>query len=511
MKKARDQNLSSSKRVKTPARADALYDVIVVGGGPAGSVLAWELARHNVKTLVLDRARFPRVKVCGDYVEPRGLRLLDAMQCLKPLEADSPLPITHTAIFVESVCRYRGRIPFYGRQENLPPHGYIIPREQLDHLLLRAAAQAGAQVREETTVTAVSTDEHGVHIEARRGNRKEVYRGRMVVGADGVSSIVARSAGLLADDPRHTAISQRAYASGIEGDVGEAAFFFETDLFPGYGWMFPIAGGMVNFGVGVLAETSQRMDISVPQLFREFFEKLKRSHHRYANLQLCGPPIGGIVKTYGGAGRNYFERGLLIGDAGSFVDPMTGEGITPAMESALIAACVIRDALAAGRFDAGLLSVYEKNFRAYFDPSMIFVDLCAATMRNRHLGEMWLKAVARGCELAQRDRDFAHTTGACFGGLEIDPSGVLSQLWINMAAELATLAPRSLMAFIEGTPNPLSATVREIIGWQVNGWKSFLADPVWHAGWMLDLEKKWLHALAVMSRSGLDPRAKGLL
>jgi hypothetical protein len=246
-------------------------------------------------------------------------------------------------------------------------------------------------------------------------------------------------------------------------------------------------------------------------LFREFFEKLKRTHHRCANLQLCQPPIGGIVKTYGGAGSNYFDGGLLIGDAGSFVDPMTGEGITSAMESALIAAPVIRNALAAGRFDAPFLSAYERDFRAYFDPSMIFVDLCAATMRNKHLGEPWLKAVARGCELAQRDEDFARTTVACFGGLEINPSGVLAQIWTNTALELATLCPRGMLAFIQGQPNPLLSTAHELIGWQINGWKSLLDDPVWHAGWMLDLERKWLHALSIMSEAKADPRADGLL
>lgn len=511
LKKLRDQNNAPQRGRKQPGKAEPLYDVIIVGGGPAGSALAWELARHDVKTLLLDRARFPRVKVCGDYVEPRGLRLLEMMQCLKSLEAGSPLPITHTAVYVESQCRYRGRIPFYGARDDLPPHGYIIPREQLDHLLLKAALKAGARVQEETAVTAVSADKKRVKVEARRGRHREVYQGYLVVGADGVNSIVARDAGLLANDARHTAISQRSYASGIQGEVGEAAFFFETDLFPGYGWMFPIAGNMVNFGVGVLAETCSRLDISVPRLFREFFEKLKRTHHRCANLQLCQPPIGGIVKTYGGAGSNYFDGGLLIGDAGSFVDPMTGEGITSAMESALIAAPVIRNALAAGRFDAPFLSAYERDFRAYFDPSMIFVDLCAATMRNKHLGEPWLKAVARGCELAQRDEDFARTTVACFGGLEINPSGVLAQIWTNTALELATLCPRGMLAFIQGQPNPLLSTAHELIGWQINGWKSLLDDPVWHAGWMLDLERKWLHALSIMSEAKADPRADGLL
>ena len=73
-------------------------------------------------------------------------------------------------------------------------------------------------------------------------------------------------------------------------------------------------GGMVNFGVGILAESARRLNVRVPQLFRSFFDKLRRTHHRCTKLKLCRPPIGGIVKTYGGAGPNVFDGGLLIGD-----------------------------------------------------------------------------------------------------------------------------------------------------------------------------------------------------
>ena len=485
--------------------------MVIVGAGPAGSVLAWALAKRGINALVLDRALFPREKVCGDYIEPRGLRLLDEMGCLKPLEADSPLPIAYSATFVNSKCRYRGKIPFYGLRDDLPPHGHIIPRERLDHLLMETAAKAGATVEQGTTVTAVTTGKKMAVVEAERGKRRVNYKTKLAVGADGVNSVVARSAGLLAWDSRYTAVSQRAYACGIDGDIGEAAFYFDDEFFPGYGWMFPMGGGVVNLGVGILSETAERLSINIPKLFEEFLSKLKRTHHRCANLELIRRPIGGIVKTYGGAGPNYFSGGLLIGDAGSFVDPMTGEGITPAMDSALIAADVIENALSSGRTDAEFLSAYEARFRAYFDPSMIFLDLCAATMRNERMGACWLKAMVRGCELAQRDSNFGRTTGAYFGGLEINPTGILSEVWRNMLSDLATLGPRSLSALLASEPSPLFSAVGAIIEWQMSWWKSALEDPIWHASWAMDLERKWLRFLSVINETRMDPRAKGLL
>jgi geranylgeranyl reductase family protein len=486
------------------------YDVIVAGGGPAGSTLAWELARRDVRVLLLERTRFPREKVCGDYVEPRGLRILQEMGCLEQLERGAPLPITHSATFVDWECCYTGKIPFYGTDNHLPPHGYIIPRDELDDAMLQAAERAGATVHQETLVTSVDAGSSGVLVEARRGGKVVRYRSRLIAGADGANSIVGTSAGALVDDPRYTAVAQRAYATGIDGELGEAVFFFDQELFPGYGWMFPMSGGRVNLGVGILSETRRRLDINVPTLFVDFVERLRRSHPRCTNLELCSTPIGGIVRTYGGAGSNYFDRGVLIGDAGSFVDPMTGEGITPAAESALLAAPVLQAALAAGRFDAQQLSAYEPAFRAYFDPAMTFLDLCAAVLRNRQLARPWLKALARGCELAQTDPAFARTGGSYFGGLDIQPSGILSHIWVRIAEDIVLAWPR-LLGGLASTGASRATSVGDLIEWQAEWSRSLMSDPFWHTRWALDVQRKSVKVAASLLRSGEDPRAAGLV
>ena len=286
-------------------------------------------------------------------------------------------------------------------------------------------------------------------------------------------------------------------------------FFFDEDTFPGYGWMFPMAGGRVNLGVGILSETRRRLDVNVPELFAEFVERLRQVHPRCASLELCGPPIGGIVKTYGGAGPNYFDGGVLVGDAGGFVDPMTGEGITPAMESALLASPVLRAALDAGQFDAGRLSAYETAFRDYFDPAMTFLDLCAATLRNRHLARPWLKALARGCDLAQTDPGFARTGGSYFGGLDVQPFGILGQLWVRVVQDLALAWPR-LLSGARGGDRPAGTSVAELIEWQTSLLRSLLSDPLWHARWTIDVQRKWVRLLSTTGHAGEDPRFAGI-
>lgn len=461
--------------------------------------------------MVLERARFPREKVCGDYVEPRGLRILERIGCLARLEERKPLPITHSATFVDWRCRYRGEIPFYGLSAHLPPHGYIIPRDELDDVMLDAAERAGATVHQGTSVTAVRRGQSsGVEVEARRGARVARYRAHLVAGADGANSVVAGSAGLLVGDHRHIAVALRAYAAGLDADVGEAAFFFDESLFPGYGWVFPMTGGRVNVGVGILSETRRRLNINVPSLFTTFLDGLRRHHPRCADLRLCAPPIGGIVKTYGGAGPNYFDGGVLVGDAGSFVDPMTGEGITPAMESALLSAPVLVGALEAGRYGARQLAAYRQAFRSHFDPAMTFLDLCAATLRNRHLAGPWLKALARGCELAQADPAFARTGGSYFGGVEVRPPGILAHLWIRIVQDLAMAMPRLLGGALGPGRGSTGTTVADLVAWQGAWWRSVLADPVWHARWTMDVQRKWIRVLALMPEAGEDPRAAGL-
>jgi menaquinone-9 beta-reductase len=490
--------------------APSKYDVIVTGGGPAGSTLAWDLARRGVRVLVLERTRFPREKVCGDYVEPRGLRILREMGCLDELERGQPLPISRLATFVDWVCRWADEIPFYGVDDNLLPHGYVIPRDRLDTAMLEAAERAGATVYQETLVTRVDASSDGVSVEARRDGKAVRYRSHLVAGADGANSVVGTSAGVLVDDARHTAVAQRAYAIGVDGDLREASFFFEESLFPGYGWVFPMAGGRVNLGIGILAETRQRLGLNVPALLFDFVERLRRSHPSCASLELCSQPIGGVVQTYGATAANHFDGGLLVGDAGGFVDPMTGEGITPAAESALLAAPVLQAALEVRRFDAKQLSAYETAFRAYFDPAMMFLDLCAATLRNRWLARPWLKALGRGCDLANGNPAFALAGGSYFGGLHVQPFGILSNLWTRIAEDVVLVWPRSLTGLTRGGASGTTG-IGDLLEWQTALSRSFVADPFWHTRWALDVQRKSLRVLSSLDPAQRDPRAAGLL
>jgi geranylgeranyl reductase family protein len=472
--------------------------------------MAWSLATRGLRVLVLDRARFPREKVCGDFVEPRGLRLFQTMGCLQKLEASKPLAITHVNLFLGTNSAYREHIPFYAVQTDLPQHGYIIPREELDQQILMSAVEAGAELREGCGVSGVERDGDTMVVrykDSARGDDGELTaKARIVVGADGTHSVVARSFGLLIDDPRYMAISQRAYVDGVNITTGEAAFVFDRDLFPGDGWMFPMKNGRANVGVGILAETRDRYKISVPKLFATFLQKLQSLHPGCAGIRLASKPIGGIVKTYGGRGKLVFDGGILIGDAGSFVDPMTGEGITPAAESALLGAEAIAAALESGRTDAATLSSYERSTRAYFDPAMCYLDYVACVMRNRHFGDFWLGVVERGCAMAMRDPSFAKLSGAAFGGLDVRPFDILSRMWAKSAMQMTSDAGRTATDIATGKFTAIPGML-DFGRWSTGWWGSIAEDPKWHGQWMADVTRKWIGLSRTVRLR--DPRAQG--
>jgi geranylgeranyl reductase family protein len=485
-------------------------DVLIVGGGPAGSIAAWDLARRGITAVVLERTSFPREKVCGDFVEPRGLRIMRAMGCLEALERSEPRPVSEMSTFVEWERRYAGPIAFYGQHQGLSPHGYVISRKELDAALIEAAARAGAIVHEQSAVTDVSRIGREMEVTAKSGRRTRRYRAPLVIGADGVNSFVARTQGLAVNDPTRTVVAQRAYAV-TEEEIPETVGFFDESLFPGYGWVFPMGGGRVNVGVGLLSEVRQHLDVNLPGLFKRFVEGLRRHDPRYATLELTSRPIGGAVKTYGAGGPNYFDGGVLVGDAGSFVDPMTGEGITPAMESALLATRTLVGALEAGSFSAADLAGYETQFRDYFGPAWTFLDFCAAMLRNQHLARPWLKAFARGCELAEQEPDFARVAGSFFGGLEIRPFAILAQVWSRTARDLIPLPKAVSRNYSRDEPVMKRASASDLLAWQLALSRSALSDPLWHSRWWIDTQRRWACVLADGLRRREDPRSAGLL
>jgi menaquinone-9 beta-reductase len=487
------------------------FDVIVVGGGPAGAMLGWKLASAGASVAVLERSVYPREKVCGDFVEPSGLRLIRAMGCGGALDGADRLPITDNRVYFGPHIVCQGRIPYYEGKDGQPAFGLIIPRFELDAMLLQRAADVGATVLMGTAAGAVRLGNNGCEVDIRQGSKTRKLTAPLVVGADGFESLVGRTAGLERRDRRHIGVARRVYLENIDVDAGETTIWFDEDHIPGYGWMFPMPGGRANFGVGVLSESAERFGLSVPRIFQEALGRLRLRHPGCAGARVASSPLGGVVKAYGGIDRNHFDGGLLIGDAGSFVDPITGEGITQGMESAVIGSKTLLAALAAGRFDAAYLARYDTDFRAYFDPTMLYVGFCAAVMRNWHFRELVWRVTRRGFERANRDAEFGRVAGAGFGGVDVRPRAIIVKLWTAIFEQLARGGLDAVTALLSG--KGAGGSARELVGdlaaWE-RGWRASVADDAaWHYAWLADVARALARLGPVM---GVDenPRVKGL-
>jgi geranylgeranyl reductase family protein len=487
------------------------FDVIVVGGGPAGAMLGWTLAGAGVRVAVLERSVFPREKVCGDFVEPSGLRMIRAMGCGAALDGADRLPITDNRVYFGPHIVCQGPIPYYDGAGGQPAHALIIPRSELDAMLLQRAGDCGATVMMATAAGAVRLGSNGCAVDVRQAGGTRTLIAPLVVGADGFESLVGRAAGLERRDRRHIGVARRVYLENVEMDAGETTIWFDEDHIPGYGWMFPMPGGRANFGVGVLSESAERFGLSVPKIFQEALGRLRIRHPGCAGARLASKPLGGVVKAYGGIDRNHFDGGLLVGDAGSFVDPITGEGITQGMESAVIASKTLLAALAEGRFDAAFLARYDDDFRTHFDPTMLYVGFCAAVMRNWHFRELVWRVTRRGFERANRDAEFGRVAGAGFGGVDVQPRAILIKLWTAIFGQLARGGAEAVTALLSG--KGAGGSARDLLGdlsaWE-RGWRASVADDAaWHYAWLADVARA-MARLGPALTAGENPRVRGL-
>lgn len=472
------------------------YDVMIVGAGPAGSALAIQLAGSGYKVALLERSRFPRDKICGDLVSARGLDLLRDLGCDPSALHRSFTPIRAAHVYFDGRRLSDGPMP---RLPGLPPHGHAIPRIELDEMIFRRAQQAGAETFEDCAVRGFETTAEGVTIDAVRAGRATKFRGRVIIGADGAQSIVAKTAGLDMRDPRYVLPAMRAYCHGLS--LPHAVLCFEEAFFPGYAWIFPVADGLVNIGVGMVQQTMLRHRIVLREFYRRIEEFIRRLAAAQGASVMIDKPHGWPIKSYVAERTNAFERGLLIGEAACFVDPMTGEGIPLALESARIAHTTIDQAFNCGRFDRATLVAFDRRWRAAHDVDLRLSDLVVSIARNRHTRDFSMHALKVMALTAQDDRGFALTIGGIMAGLIPARAGLAPE---RVAAPLLH-GPEFWRRAFDVPPRPgigdLLGAARRIGRWNSRLARGLIAEPRWHRDWLLELQRKCLD-IAV----GLTPR-----
>lgn len=326
-----------------------LFDAVVVGAGPAGSIAALTLARAGFDTVLVEKHATPRDKVCGDALIPDSIALLESLDLL---DAVSSLGNPAKAIRVYSPN---------GRHMDVQGRYICLRRLHLDKLLFDAAEASGATVLQGVAAKGFETGEG----EARVLTKAGPIRGKIVVLATGAASKMLAKFGV---DHRSqpSAIALRAYYK-LRPDVSEETLhiWYEKPILPGYGWIFPMGDNVFNVGAGVFYDAGEEHP-NLRELFAEFCSACPVAASMLEGAEpvteLKGAPLRSALTGARASGERLLLAGETIGSTYSF----SGEGIGKAMETGRLAAEFAQRALEAGDFSAASLAAYDAELEVRF-------------------------------------------------------------------------------------------------------------------------------------------------
>jgi flavin-dependent dehydrogenase len=338
-------------------------DVIVVGGGPAGSAAAAWLARASHRVILFERDQFPRFHI-GESLLASANDVLEAIGINEKVRA-AGFPEKWGASFMSA----DGRIDRYADFADAPgvraPQTWQVPRERFDELLLRHAAASGADVRERHRVHEVTFDDQGVTVTVQAGDdtARSACRAKAMIDASGRGAILGRKFNLRVDEPRLANVAVFSHYSGVprrpDRRRGDIRIVARPDL--GWFWMIPISEELMSVGV-VLPRTAfrafQGMDHAA------ILERAIAETPAVADLTARARrewPVR-VEKDFSFGSRAYAgDRWVLAGDAGSFLDPVFSTGVAIGLESGMEAAQAVAAGLTSGDLSARQFRRFERR------------------------------------------------------------------------------------------------------------------------------------------------------
>ncbi len=334
------------------------YDVIVIGAGPAGATAAMYLGKAlgKEKVLIVDKARFPRDKICGDA---QGRKAASVLRELGIYDEYTKLP--GHGIYGITLSSPNGTVinmDVASRNEAAP--GYTHKRVVLDNFLFENAKRmATFRALNITDLIFENNAVKGVIGTDEKGGKEEI-RAKIVLACDGANSVVAQKFGLNKNPQEHMIVGTRQYYKDVTGLTDRIEIHLIKSLIPGYFWIFPLANGEANVGLGMIVKDMQNKKINLRDSMLKEIRENPLFVERFRNAEALEDVKGWNLPIASYHRKCYGNGFLLLGDAASLIDPLSGEGVGNAMISGSIGASVAAESVKKNDFRDSFLKEYDK-------------------------------------------------------------------------------------------------------------------------------------------------------
>ena len=343
------------------------HNIVIVGAGPAGAAAALKLDRLGIPCVLIDKATFPRDKICGDGISHRVVDILRRWidpSILARFEAAQHIQLDSWGLRIEGTRENGfdiGYRPFYNKSKETPP-GFVCKRWEFDNFLIEEVKRSHLiTFYENTEIVDFQHHTEGWSLKDKSGHI--TIQTRLLIIADGAHSRFARTIGGITLDPKHNMASVKAYYKDISGfhEDNFLEFYFLKNFLPGYFWIFPLPNGEANVGIAIVSEEVSKRKLNLRKCLNEVIETTPKFKKRFEKATLIGDVQGFGLPLASKKRKLSGEGYLLVGDAASLIDPLTGEGIANAILSGAVAAEQVAQCLHKQDFSATILKGYDER------------------------------------------------------------------------------------------------------------------------------------------------------
>lgn len=339
------------------------FDIAIIGAGPAGCSAALSLRNADCSVALFDKAQFPRTKICGDGLCDRTINTLKA---ISPAYLEEFISTQDAMCLKYTELYYKGR-PYLVDFKNF---GYVCRRYDFDAFLFSLVQRdcKNASVFQNCGIQSITPVPNGMQLIDEQG---ETYEAKMVLVCNGAASKLARNLTGSSYDKESMGVAIRAYYSGVAGLKPDTIeLHYKKEYFPGYLWIFPMAGGTANVGFGCKVPDNQEGGETLQHMFEQWIASDETLKARFSQAKQLSLLQGGLVPYNTGNFSLYGDNFCVCGDAANLIDPISGGGIGSAMVSGRFAALVAEECVRTGNCSKQATEQYAKNLRQRVEKEM---------------------------------------------------------------------------------------------------------------------------------------------